>query len=87
MLASFPPIGDLVATAVPPRIADRKEKKVCRVNVGPVNRIGAPAATGVLSLVTNLKSNNCPEPQPIGKGPHSAQSWAPGVAHGQMDKI
>ncbi len=58
MLASFPPIGDLVATAVPPRKADRNEKKVCRVNVGQVNRIGAPAATGVLSPVTNLKSTS-----------------------------
>jgi len=56
MLASFPSIGDLVATAVPPRIADRKMKKVRRANIGPVNRIGVRVARGVLSLVTNSKS-------------------------------
>jgi hypothetical protein len=58
MLASFPRIGDLVATVVPPRIAERKEKKVCGVNVGPVNRTGVLVVTGVLSLVTDLKSTS-----------------------------
>jgi len=56
MLASFPPIGDPVATAVPPQIPGRKGGKVHTESVGHVNRIDVRAVTGELSLVTNLTS-------------------------------